>query len=117
MAEFSLGTMDVTIGEATYTLVASPRAVLELCNRLGNPLAAIAQARLGHLGVIATIIACGAKLSKSQEEALLPEIMQAGLVTVGKEASDFVAMVIRGGHAARPDVPGALAEAATEGNA
>lgn len=95
MSRVDYGTVEITIGDETYTMTPTLDCVRKLKRwGLGSPLKAIEACREFEPDTLAIVVAAGAGKGQKQFEPLAQAIHDAGVVNVTAEVIEFLTMLL-----------------------
>ena len=107
-------TVDVTVGETTYTLVPNLSAATAIAASLNGPLAALDGLRGLNIITITSVVAAGASLGRKEAEGLAEAIYNSGKMTeIAGDCVEFCMLLMNGGKRDEPkEAAGKKSEAA-----
>lgn len=98
MTAITVATVELTLGDKTFTLTPTLRALEQVCTRFGGIDQAMTACRSMNVQGLTQLVRIGAKASDADTKGLPELIYQAGLPTVAAEVVRFLAILMNGGR-------------------
>lgn len=100
-----IATVELTLGENTYVLTSTYRALEQLSSRFGGGLKAIDAIGALNIQAMAQVIQIGTKMPDAEAKGLTKAIYAAGAGIVAKPLVEFIGIVLNGGKPIEEEAP------------
>lgn len=95
MSKAIYGTVQLTVGDHSFTLKPTLQAVLKIEQRFGGLRPALEVCNMQNVEASSFIIAAGASLKEEQIKALPEQVFQAGIVQVTAQVIPYLTLLMR----------------------